>query len=268
MLLLLSFGAAAAQTCPTGGVLDPDRAYFGSFLSANTCSPAGARCPGTFFFEHQRVGTAVCVDGRYVLDAEFEPERTCPEFVLSETIVWDNGRYLQNTCDPQAAAVCGNAYFYRLPEGGAGYREAICRNGTWQPDVDPGDGEAFAPSSRAARGRYLRPTSSRGFKRLGAEALRLPLVPSPMPKARAALFLAGLAVVTRGGIPVSGTNVQEAGVDEADRMKSDGSKLFLLKNFQVRAAGQRRSARCEKRRASVRPRAGATRGYGSRHVSN
>ncbi len=61
----------------------------------------------------------------------------------------------------------------------------------------------------------------------------MPLVVTPTVTAPTALPLAKVAVETAGRVPYSLTNVQVAGVDEADIVKTDGKYIYLVSNNKV-----------------------------------
>ncbi|MCP4661817.1 MAG: hypothetical protein GY856_40965, partial [bacterium] len=132
--------------CPTGGVLDQERAYFGSILGTNTCSSPGEVCEEILFFSEQRHATAVCSSGRWLLwEDTSTAQDLCPQFVFADGQIWHHGSFVSNACEAASAPRCDRTYFDRLPEGGAGYRPAACVDGEWRPveEEEPGDDEPF-----------------------------------------------------------------------------------------------------------------------------
>ena len=101
---------ASGQECPVGGVLDDQRAYFGTTLSANVCASANARCENVFFFSRQTRTTAICDDGgwRPLEDAGASRANECPSFVFSLNEVWQRGAYAPNACSEATATRCGS----------------------------------------------------------------------------------------------------------------------------------------------------------------
>ncbi|MDA8020350.1 MAG: beta-propeller domain-containing protein [Thermoanaerobaculia bacterium] len=216
--------------CPTG-VLDGERAYFGSMLEPNTCDSSGQLCGEVLFFSEQRRETAICSSGLWQMrDEASSGQESCPQFVFADGQIWRHGSFVANTCDSastQSVQTCDRVYFYRLPEGGAGYSAAACLDGAWRAtdQPQPGDDDPFrlrrvhSDSELAA---YLRQglTATYGsgssflFGPGGGGGVTSP--PSP-----------------GGTLTLSQTNVQEEGVDEEDRVKSDGDHLFVLSNFQT-----------------------------------
>ncbi len=226
-------GALVPQTCPTGGVLDGERAYFGSTLGANVCS-AGSFCEDIYFWGEQRFSTAVCRAGRWVVadpDTARHPE--CPEHVFANGEIWRAGEFTPNVCDETTAPACSGAVFMRLPGGGSGASPAVCRDGQWQAGEDDG-------GSSAARFRLVRVANATVLERYLERGLEV-TYGEPSPWAFGPATIGGPSGVPGDGggggglsVPVSETNVQVEGVDEADRIKSDGETLFVLKNHQTR----------------------------------
>jgi hypothetical protein len=223
-LLWATAPALPAQQCPTG-VLDHDRAYFGTTLSTNRCTVDGGTCDQVFFFSQQGRSTAVCRSGRWSPENEAPaPASGCPEYVFGDGEIWDDGSYLPNSCDETSAPVCRGTYFYRLPGGGAGYQPAVCVAGRWRPQ---GDAEAF----RLQRAR----TSSElaDYLRLGLRATYGGDLLYAFGPPLAGEGPSGGGPAPPAGPTVSQTNVQEVGVDEEDRIKSDGEVLYVLRNHQT-----------------------------------
>lgn len=213
--------------CPTGGVLDEERAYFGSILGTNTCSSPGKVCEEILFFSEQRHATAVCSSGRWLLREDTSTAQDlCPQFVFADGQIWYHGSFVPNACEAASAPRCDRTYFYLLPEGGAGYRAAACVDGEWRPaeEEEPGDDEPFRlrrVRSESELAAYLKQGLIATY---GGES---PFLYGPGGQG---------GVVSPpdpgGALPLSQTNVQEAGVDEEDRIKSDGHYLFILNNHQ------------------------------------
>lgn len=223
-LLLLLATTASAQLCPSGGVFDPERLYEGTTLTENRCTSEGTLCEEVFFFQLQRAATAICRDGRW------QPQSTaaqiCPQHVFANGDIWTSSGAAANVCSSESSSVCAGTYFHHLPRGGSGYAPAVCRDGRWQPGLPAESGLVRAATSTAlaaalkdglkstfggGRGYLYGPPSFGG--------------PSGGPSGGGG----------GGAAPpnVSQTNVQVAGVDEADRVKSDGRHLYVLSNFQT-----------------------------------
>lgn len=220
-LLLLALGASAAnaQRCPNGGVFDGDRLYEGTTLTANRCTAEETRCEGIFFFQQQRTATAVCRDGRWQADIDAFAAQ-CPSHVFAGGEIWAAGAHQVNTCNANVASVCAGTYFQHLPGGGSGYATATCSDGRWQ--AQPGANEDSV-LLRAETATQLAQALKAGFKATygGDDVFVTPTGgPSGAPPSGGA------------GPRVSQTNVQVEGVDEADRVKSDGRHLYLLANSQ------------------------------------
>lgn len=242
VLLSLFLGSAIAspspsqQTpgdrCPTGGVLDSERAYFGSILGPNTCSSPGKLCEEVFFFSEQRHATAVCTSGRWqLLEGTSDAQDSCPQFVFADGQVWHHGSFASNTCDAASAPSCDRTYFDRLPEGGSGYRRAACVDGEWRP----ADDELPVADDPFRLRRVRSETELAAYMKQGLIATyggQSPFLYGPGGPAGPSGGPAGEPIPGGGALPLSQTNVQEAGVDEEDRIKSDGHHLFILKNFE------------------------------------
>ncbi len=223
--LLAVTSAISAQPCPTGGVLDGTSAYFDSTLSPNTCASPGSTCEQVFFYSEQRFATAVCRSGRWQPESAPSSAAACPEYVFAADEIWNDGTYLPNSCDAASAPLCDHTYFYRLPDGGSGYRTAACVAGAWQAEPAV-DSQPFR-LQRAQTSSELETFLKEGLKATYSEWS--PYVYGPW----------GGIGGPSGAPPdaadpgaLSETNVQEAGVDEEDRVKSDGEYLYILKNFQ------------------------------------
>jgi len=114
---------AVADTCPTGGVIDSDRAYFGTVNQANVCDDEGQQCNNIYFFEQSGFSTAVCSDGTWVNEAvqtvttptsttTTSASDTCPDGgVFPDGRAYYNGVLKDNVCATEGAT-CANAYFY------------------------------------------------------------------------------------------------------------------------------------------------------------
>lgn len=229
--LAIASPSPAQDRCPSG-VLDEERAYFGSILGPNTCSAPEQLCEEVLFFSEQRRATAVCSDGFWRLrDEPGTDQDSCPQFVFADGQIWRHGSFAPNTCDAasaqQSGQFCDRTYFYRLPGGGAGYSAAACVDGEWRPvdETEPGDDEPFRLQrvrSETELEAYLKQgliaTYGSGSAFLYGPGLPGGGVTSPPSPG--------------GTLPLSQTNVQEAGVDEEDRIKSDGHHLFVLSNYQ------------------------------------
>lgn len=237
VVLLAAPPVSRAQECPAGGVLDDGRAYFGSTLAENVCERAGDRCRDVYFFSEQLRATAVCEAGRWrPLETLADPS-ACPRFVFSVGEVWRGGDYVANSCvESTAPPLCAGVFFDRLPEGGAGYRPAICEDGSWRPVERDAELPTLDPRSnlrRVTSADELRDTLREGLLRTYTgqseilDDLLAPGVgggPSGQPN----------IINSDWQIPISGTNVLEAGVDEEDRIETDGRLLFVLRNGQTR----------------------------------
>lgn len=235
LALCFCLGASATplmgQDCPAG-VLDSERAYFGSTLSSNSCDTADALCEQVFFFSEQRLATAVCRSGRWLLeeDENFDTD-SCPAFVFSSGEIWSQGSYAPNSCQAGLAPVCDSTFFDRLPEGGSGYRAAECVDGRWQVEG--------VASQAPFRLRRVRSTAELveflkgGLRQTFGNRPPFAFGPTDGP------FTGGAsgepsspAPPPAADVQLSETNVQEAGVDEEDRIESDGEYLYILKNYQ------------------------------------
>ncbi len=235
LLLLLGTlpSGAAAETCPDA-VLDDERAYFGANLGPNRCGAQGATCEQTLFLRPGAVRSAVCEAGRW----RERPDPTngtdnlasCPRVVLANGEIFRGGVYASNVCDAAGAPLCVSTYFQRLPTGGSGFTEAVCTGGTWQA----------APTSRSSLRRVTAAGDLAAYLRRGlfetyssnAWYLYGPWATVGGPSGGPSGGGSGGPAPTE--VPVSGTNVQESGVDEPDRVKTDGDLLFVLRNGQSR----------------------------------
>ena len=227
LLGVSSGGQLAAQQCPLA-LLDGERAYFGSNLSANVCSQPGATCEATWLLAEQRFAATVCDAGRWVVDdqAGSAALASCPRAVFDALEIWANGSYQPNTCQAATAPLCQSTFFRRLPGGGSGFRPAACRNGRWQPEPLPSEAPPYR-LRRAASGSELVSYLRQGL--VATYTGQSPFAFGPAPTGGPA---GGPSSGGGTDAPLSRTNVQEAGVDEEDRIKSDGAFLYVLNNHQ------------------------------------
>ena len=242
------------QQCEVSAVLDDERAYFGPNLTSNSCTTNGVVCEQVYFTSLQGQGTAVCEGGRWTQRAESEDVAvSCPSYVFSEDEIFGQGGYQSNSCDVSTAAVCGKTYFARLDQGGSGYRTAACREGRWQEldfETSTDEFQLRRIDSGTSLAAYLKQGLKQTFS-YWSPYLYGPGVVVGGPSGGPAAGPGG------GSPPRSQTNVQESGVDEADRIKANDDYLFILENRQSLRAASASTSEVGVRVVAVDPAGGA-----------
>jgi len=233
------------EACPTGGVLEDGQAWFGNTLSDNSCSNQGQTCSGVYFHSISDFTTAECSGTEWVVAGSTpgpgnSPPVSCPSWVFANGEIWDDGEYLPNSCDADSSVRCDDVYFYQLSDGGYGYRSAACVAGRWAPESELATADAFVlrpvvnqqdlldylrEGLQETYGIGLPPTPGGGpiGGPIGPTGPTGPAGPVGAPPATGAS-----GPSADGSLPVSETNVQEQGVDEEDRIKTDGDYLYIL----------------------------------------